>query len=477
MEFLKNLTKLLKTDLDFLDLGQTFGPAIYLCLAGIVAILIALVISVFVSKGSNGAKLTKRIAKVTNNIRNEVPIDENNINEFNKNFTTLPESIKRGWSGFLSIQTKYPSDYIKEKDIVEDPVEKATATSFKSFFIGASALIAVILAVLSVGIQAEIYEWKFNLNNIVFIALETLFVVVPLLIIALFFIFRIDKIANKQQKKLSDTIEAFLLALDNCLILYREERDEFSTENIEEIDAAIEKLLGGKVEVSDDDVSTGVVDETSSSILEFVPLKPENDDEIVDSVDAVLLYDESAMTTKVVEQTDELDDIEEAEQVDAELNEYIEELVTEPIDSVVDDIQNEEESQDTIEEDDSKEEEPLADEISDDSETEVIEDAVKEEPILSTVESVETDSDEEESVLDAIKLEEGEEDISTDLVVLVQAVDAAVSDPITTKDDLEELTLILDDARRSGIFERKVEQLIFDTCFEIVAEIYFKYDA
>ncbi|MDR0751942.1 MAG: hypothetical protein LBF12_05095 [Christensenellaceae bacterium] len=506
MEFLKNLTKLLKTDLDFLTLGQTFGPAIYLCLAGIVAILIAYVISVFVSKGSNVAKLTKRISKVTNNIRGVDPIDENNINEFNKNFITLPESIKRGWSGFLSIQTKYPSDYILEKDIIEDPKENLTTSGFRSFFLGASLFIAILLGIVSLGVQIESYEWKFSLTNILFIVLQTLLVVVPLLFLTGLFSSSAGRIDNKQRKNLSDTIKSFLLALDNCLILFREERDEFSSENIEEIDAAIEKILAGRVDVGSE-VLADKLDETPSSVLEFVPVKPENDNEIVEPVDAILLYDENALTSKVLDLTatdDEIDDT----LVDEELNDYVEELIHD------DEVDLESITDETTDEDSILEEPPVVEDevsesvtqeiteetVSEVEEAEVVQDEVEDEPVYeeAAVEIVDEQPEPvpevveepqaaqiveeelvepvEESVLDAIKLEDGEEDISSDLVVLVEAVDAAVSDPITTKGDLEELTLILDDARRSGIFERKVEQLIFDTCFEIVAEIYFKFD-
>ncbi|MDR2266199.1 MAG: hypothetical protein LBE09_01255 [Christensenellaceae bacterium] len=421
------ITAWLKTDIDFLKFGDKYGPATYVGIIGIVAIFVTFLISMSAGKKSRCAKLSSQFRAVTRNIAGGDPVDEDEIVEFNKNFASLPESVKRGWSGFLSIRTKYPSEYILEKDILDDPEQDLNSNKFKTAFYAVSAIVAVLSGLLM--FITHRCDLKSGLSGLLFGILAIAVAVIPSVLLFVFLKKPLENKIDNQKNILCAEIGSFLLALDNRIILYRPERDEFSWENIEEIDAAIERILGGKLGYYEIDDSLAAESDELDSKLEFVPTKPVKDDEIVEPVDAVLVYEESIVR------------VPESEEVLAEVE--------------IEDVEEEPEVEDVLEEINFTEvEEPVE--------------------VIEEVEDIKEPEPEEVSVIEQIKLEEGEEDISTDLVELVQAVDAAVQDPITTVWDLEELTFILYEAQQSGIFERKVEKLIFDTCFEIVAEIYFK---
>ncbi|MFA5449589.1 MAG: hypothetical protein WC292_04035, partial [Clostridia bacterium] len=82
-----------------------------------------------------------------------------------------------------------------------------------------------------------------------------------------------------QLKKQSAAFQRFLDALDERVLLYREEEDEFVSENIEEINATIEEILANKLENKEiiEIVTTPKTDE--ALILEPEPALPEPEPE------------------------------------------------------------------------------------------------------------------------------------------------------------------------------------------------------
>ncbi|MDR3185457.1 MAG: hypothetical protein LBU04_01405 [Christensenellaceae bacterium] len=588
MKFLDDIATFMKEAPNFLKVGELFMIAIYIVCVSVLAIVLIFLIANIVSSFSKKRKLATLFNERAKNLIENEMVDDDNVALFNRSISNMPESVKRGWSGFLSCQTEYPSNYITEYDIVNDPTINFKKQEGKSFF-HAFGFLVILLGLFLFTVQVK----DLFISDISSIARAVITIIggifIPILVYVLISS-ALRKKALKQETKLVISIRNYLDALDNNVLLYREPWDEFSCENIEEVDAQIERILAGKFGDDNFTEMTDTYSITDDRINEFLPKRPAPDDNYIytDPIDAVLFHDLDSF------QTDELDDIQDGQNIvnvteDIAIDEIvseavIEQIVTAPIvddvidetavdeivanpivDDVIDEITvdeivanpvidetvlipmpdvvktsiDEELFDNLIEEEQSLEDTTLyedsyiavddaVDEVYrqdavDTVENEIIEIdmdtaedeltideliAVTKEPLeetsniaeplienklLETLETteqiaievlpseiVETINDssvepalEEESVLASITLAEGEEDISSDLFELVQAVDAAVSDPITTVSDLETLTIILDDARNSGFFERKIEQDIFDICFGIVAEIFF----
>jgi hypothetical protein len=97
----------------------------------------------------------------------------------------------------------------------------------------------------------------------------------PLLIYVIFLAV-LNGAYTSQFKKMTASFRAFQDALDNSVMLFREEQDEFVSENIEEINATIEEILANKLDNKEliEIVTTPKIDESFEIPKVEAPVAP-----------------------------------------------------------------------------------------------------------------------------------------------------------------------------------------------------------
>lgn len=238
-------TFLRSSKLDIFAVGSNYSPALYIALAAVVLIFIGFIIALIIATCSKTKKFRKHIEETTAYVNQVGNIDEENIEGLNTHIQAMPGSVRKGWGNFLTQQTGYPSDYITEKDVVGDKKVNPAHKPGKVFFNVYSWIIILL------GIGAAVIGCKESLNSnledITNVCLAVLGALFGPLLFYVIFLAILGGCFNCQFKKFRAAFLAFQDALDNNVLLFADEQDDFVSENIEEINANIEEILANRL--------------------------------------------------------------------------------------------------------------------------------------------------------------------------------------------------------------------------------------
>lgn len=270
MEFIDSIKSFLTNDLNFLNLSGALNPAVYILLFGSIVLLVLFFIALGIRSASKGNKFRKHLEDTVAFVNAGDTIDENNVADLNARIQSplMARAVAKGWGAFLDQQTGYPSDYISENEVFGDRKNNPDYKGGKGFFAFVGAVIVLLCALLAAigcidtvrGIDVSAAAgaaavMEFILPVIGAIAVPLIVYVILLGILGI--------LSNSLLKSTTAAFRSFQDALDTKVIIFRETQDEFITENIEEINAAIEDIIASKLGDSEilEIVTTPEIDE------------------------------------------------------------------------------------------------------------------------------------------------------------------------------------------------------------------------
>ncbi|MDD4315767.1 MAG: hypothetical protein PHC84_01250 [Clostridia bacterium] len=228
-----------------------FAADLLLAAAGAALVIILFLLSL-IFKGKSATRLfTKKLDGATAFLKASEEINEDNVEAFNNKLKSMPESVIRGWGFFLEQKVGYPSDYITSRDVLCDNKLSSKNRAGRTFLRITSVLVIVLTiwleyvigkgaSLASVGLADFTADFGLVASIIaVFCAPLLIYIIFSAVLGALY---------NKQFKLLEASFAAFQNALDEKVIIYAEEEDEFVSENIGEINAEIEEIISDKLE-------------------------------------------------------------------------------------------------------------------------------------------------------------------------------------------------------------------------------------
>ena len=290
MEGLRNILDLIRgvftNDLNFFKLSEGLTPAVYIVLVAFVALLLGFLVAVIVASTGKMKKFRQQLDDTTAYVNATGVIDEENVEGVYSRISQMPRSVSDSWSNFMEQQTGKPSDYMPEKEVLGNKKDNPNYAPGKKFFTFFGTIIVLLILLLSAICYADVFyempaEWEglVAVTNFVLPVLGT--IAIPA-IIYLIFKAILSGINSKSFKKLRASFIAFQDALDSNVIIFREEQDDFITENIEEINAAIEDILANKLKDSEilEIVTTPIVEEVYEA--EEIAIEEEEEEPVVE---------------------------------------------------------------------------------------------------------------------------------------------------------------------------------------------------
>lgn len=230
----------------------TFIPntALRLAFVGIILLVVLFALALVFGLFSNIKGLIKKLLAVICNLAKIERVDEENVEELNLEFSRLPESVGDGWSHFMEQRIGYPSDYMKEKSVLDENTYSTKNNLGKLFFkifgFLAVALIATLATLVladdaqNIGLQDFIKDFKVVGGIVGAVALPILFYIIFDVILGVVF--------RKQRKRLQFVYKSFLDTLDDKVVIFACEEEEFSSENLEQIAQNIEDLIAKRID-------------------------------------------------------------------------------------------------------------------------------------------------------------------------------------------------------------------------------------
>lgn len=297
--------------IDFLKLGGTLSPAVYILALGAVLVVVTFLIALAIKSGSKANKFRKHLDDTVAYLNANGTVDAENINGLNARIQAkeMPVSVARGWGAFLEQQTGYPSDYITENDVIGARKGSPKYNGGKVFYKLVGSIVILVCLLLSAigcydvvkGIDVASAEGVKGMVLLVLPVLATL--VVPWIVYVILGAC-LNLAGKKQYKKVQQSFRKFQDALDTNVIIFRETQDEFISENIEEINAAIEDILASKLGDSEilEIVTTPKVDESLVIPEEAPVIEPvEVEDEVAAVVDEAPATPEEERGQRLIE--------------------------------------------------------------------------------------------------------------------------------------------------------------------------------
>ena len=467
MAFVDKISEVLNEKLDFFGLGAQYTPAFYLALFATLLVVVAFVIAVLVKNASEAKKLSVLFLEVSKEVDELGIVDETNLGKLNQIVGKLPAPVYDAFGKFLEApNASYPSDYMPDSMVMNDPVMVPKHKAGLGLFRGlTSAFIALAVIFASIGESAV---WGFAVENATYVALCVASVVALPFLIYIPLAVLLNASYRKQLLELSESFKELKLTLNKHNALWADREDKFVTENVEEINAAIEEILKNRVQNrritelleveaearQGEDLALAAVEEVFVPEEEYeyepVPLPApraviEEEPVVEEAIEEVV---EEPIVEEVVEEAVEEPIVEEATE------EVIEEAIEEPVaeEPIVEEIAEEAVVEEVIEE---IAEEPAVEEIVEEIIEEPIVEEVVEEPVVEEVI--------EESA-------QSNDDMYAELLGLVEIMDGFMSDPNTTAEHITTCRGILNEARLNPIFNEPLPQQIFDTCLGILAD-------
>ena len=91
---------------DFLELGSTLSPAVYILAAGAILIIVGFFIALGVKSGSKANKFRKHLDDTVAFVNANGTIDAENVDQLNARIqdSRMPLSVAKGWGAFLEQQ-------------------------------------------------------------------------------------------------------------------------------------------------------------------------------------------------------------------------------------------------------------------------------------------------------------------------------------------------------------------------------------
>ena len=254
MELFDKIQEFLTGTADIFKVGAEWSPAIFVALIASVVILVAFFIALGIRSSSKGNKFRKHLEDSAAYIDKTGEIDVDNVDGLNSYIQDekMAKSVQKGWGTFMDQQTGYPSDYISEAETFGDRKTNPDYKGGTGFFKTLSAIVLILAAALAAigyidavrgkdlgGASGVLAAFEIILPAVVAIALPLLIFVIARAILA--------GANSSLLKKTKAAFGAFTDALDANVIIFREPEDEFISENIEEINAAIDDIIAGKL--------------------------------------------------------------------------------------------------------------------------------------------------------------------------------------------------------------------------------------
>lgn len=256
MEFIDKIQQFLIETADFANVGPHASPALFVIVVSAALIILCGFIALAFRASSKGNKFRKHLEDTTAYLEATGEIDVDNVEGLNEKIQdkNMPNTVKRGWGNFLEQQTGYPSDYIFESETFGD---KKSNTDFKGgngFITGMGVLISLIAAAVGcVGYWDRVANTDLKAMGDDFILgvckliLPVLFCLVVPLGVTLVVAAVIKGLNSSLRKKTIAAFRKFTETLDANVVIFREPENEFIAENIEEINAAIDDIIAGKL--------------------------------------------------------------------------------------------------------------------------------------------------------------------------------------------------------------------------------------
>lgn len=256
MEFIDKIQQFLIETADFAKVGPHASPALFVIVVSAALIIVCGLIALGFRASSKGNKIKKHLEDTTAYLEATGEIDVDNVEGLNEKIQdkNMPNTVKRGWGNFLEQQTGYPSDYISESETFGD---KKTNSDFKGgngFVTGMGVLISLIAAAVgAVGYWDRVANTNLeDLGNdfilgVCQMILPFLFCLVVPLGVTLVVGAVIKGLNSSLRKKTIAAFRKFTETLDANVVIFREPENEFIAENIEEINAAIDDIIAGKL--------------------------------------------------------------------------------------------------------------------------------------------------------------------------------------------------------------------------------------
>ncbi|MFI3228974.1 MAG: hypothetical protein R3Y23_02250 [Bacillota bacterium] len=305
ISIMDKIADFMQNSIDFLGLGE-LSPALYIIAAGVILVFVAYLIALIAKSKSKAKKAAASFDSVTAYINTVGIIDEENVEGLNAQIRTLPPHTNKGWQNFLDQQTGYPSDYMDGHCCGKKRHKKRCGAGVGFFKAFSKVVILLLIALSAIACKDSLTSAAEDITLVVILVAGT--IVVPCL--AYMFFLALLKCGNKKQhKRLRASEKAFLECMDNNVIIYHEEQDDFVSANIEEINANIEEILINKLDNTEifEIVTTPIVEEDFAEYdEEEFAYEPEEVVEIVKPVEKFTPVEE--IVTEVEEEIAEVEE-------------------------------------------------------------------------------------------------------------------------------------------------------------------------
>ena len=261
-----------------------FIDSIKSLLFGSIVLLVLFFIALGIRSASKGNKFRKHLEDTAAFVNAGDTIDENNVADLNARIQSplMARAVAKGWGAFLDQQTGYPSDYISENEVFGDRKNNPDYKGGKGFFAFFGAVIVLLCALLAaIGCIDTVRGIDVSTGAGVAAVMEFILpvigaIAVPLIVYVIL-LGILGILSNSLLKSTTAAFRSFQDALDTKVIIFRETQDEFITENIEEINAAIEDIIASKLGDSEilEIVTTPEIDEELAVPEEPAPVAEE----------------------------------------------------------------------------------------------------------------------------------------------------------------------------------------------------------
>ena len=282
----------------------TFLPnyEIKLALIGGIIIFLVFLIALLVAAGSKINTLRKNLLASTKVIGSLQMVSEENVDVVYKELSALPESITKGWGCFMDQRFGYPSDYIPAKEILDNRSYKGKNTIGLVLLNLVTLIVLCFGSILVTGICVNDLQGvgiKDFTDNFVLVSSIIATLLIPLL--AWFISYLLLKLRyNRQLKRMEMTYASFQDILDEKVVIYASEEEEFVSENLEEIKKKVDELVLGRMD--DLEIVEVISSPKVEDIEEFVPAV----EEVAPVIDIVEVEEEPTVVEVVATATEEV---------------------------------------------------------------------------------------------------------------------------------------------------------------------------
>ncbi|NLL55860.1 MAG: hypothetical protein GX242_01445 [Clostridiales bacterium] len=263
----------------------TFLPSIALQLAFLGAILLVLffALALIIASFSNLKSLAKKLLLTIKSLATLERVDEENVEFLNAELGKLPEIVADGWGRFMEQRLGYPSDYMKEKSVLDENTYSSKNTVAKTFFrifgFLAVALVATLSTLLladdaaNIGLADFIKDFKVVGGIVGSVAIPVLFYII--------FSAILHSVSRKQKKRLQMVYKSFLDTLDEKVVIFASQEEEFVSDNLEQMALDIESIIAQRMDEKEiaEVMTAPAIDELETNILDDIV-----EEEIVEEV-------------------------------------------------------------------------------------------------------------------------------------------------------------------------------------------------